>query len=67
LSVPVKGVPALAIHKYLKIKNLHVLTISTEPSGFLTNQVHPDPKFETQFLVKASLNASKEPHFMIIN
>jgi hypothetical protein len=51
LSVVVSGVAALL-----------VLTMSTDPSAFLTSQVQPEPKLPTADLVKASLKASKEPH-----
>ena len=47
LSAVVRGVPAAP-----------VLTISTEPSGFFTNHVQPEPKLPTALLTKASLNAA---------
>jgi hypothetical protein len=41
---------------------LDVLTISIEPSLFLTSQVQPDPKLPIPDLMKAALNSSKEPN-----
>src|SRR5690606_27502261 len=55
LSSVVSGVPALL-----------VLTMSTEPSGFFTSQVQPEPKLPTAALLNSSLNFSKEPHFLLI-
>ena len=55
LSAVVKGVAAF-----------DVLTISNEPSAFLTNHVQLEPKLPTHDLVKASLKASNEPHFALM-
>src|SRR5690606_1469515 len=54
-SEVVSGVPALL-----------VLTMSTEPSDFLTSQVQPEPKLPTALAEKASLNLSKLPHFLLM-
>src|SRR3989338_2268501 len=43
---------------------LEVLTMSTLPSAFFTSQVQPEPKLPTALLAKASLKASKLPHFL---
>src|SRR5690606_15198252 len=50
-SLVVSGVPALL-----------VLTTSSDPSGFFTSQVHPEPKFVAALFEKVSRNASNEPH-----
>ncbi len=57
LSYVVKGVPAFA-----KNKKIQVFTISIDPSGFLTSQVHPEPKLLTAILLNCSLKPSTEPH-----
>jgi len=55
VSVVVSGVAAL-----------EVLTISSEPSAFLTNHVQLEPKLPMLDLVNASLKASNEPHFALM-
>jgi hypothetical protein len=47
LSPVVSGVPAAPM-----------LTMSTEPSAFLTSQVQPEPKLPTAEAWKASLNSA---------
>jgi hypothetical protein len=51
----VSGVPAAPM-----------LTISTEPSAFLTSQVQPEPKLPTAEAWKALLNSANEPHLASI-
>lgn len=53
LSDVVKGVPALL-----------VLTMSTEPSGLRTSQVHPEPKFPVALFANSALKVSYDPHFL---
>src|SRR5690606_34189110 len=55
LSLVVSGVPALL-----------VLTMSTEPSGFFTSQVQPEPKLPTAAVWNCFLNSSNELHFFSI-
>jgi hypothetical protein len=45
---------------------LLVLMTSSEPSGFLTSQVQPEPKLPTANLANASLNAAKVPHLLLM-
>jgi len=47
---------------WLDIKILHVLTISTVPSGFLTSQVHPEPKFPTVCFTNSYLKFWIDPN-----
>ncbi|MNN88748.1 hypothetical protein D3C81_2064730 [compost metagenome] len=55
MSAVVSGVAALL-----------VLTMSTEPSAFLTSQVQPEPKLPAADLLNASLKASKLPHLALM-
>ena len=43
-----------------------MLTMSTEPSAFLTSQVQPEPKLPTAEAWKAFLKSSKEPHLALM-
>jgi hypothetical protein len=43
-----------------------MLTMSTEPSAFLTSQVQPEPKLPTAEVWKAVLKASSEPHLALM-
>ncbi len=55
MSPVVRGVPAAPM-----------LTMSTEPSAFLTSQVQAEPKLPTAEAWKAFLKSSKEPHLALI-
>lgn len=43
-----------------------MLTISREPSAFLTSQVHEEPKLLIAESVNFALNSSKEPNAALI-
>jgi hypothetical protein len=51
----------------ITVSALEVFTILTLPSGVLTSQVHPEPKFQIALLEKVSLKVSKSQNSISIN
>ena len=51
----------------ITVPALEVLTISNFPSEVLTSQVHPEPKFVTALVEKASLKSEKLQKLLFIS